>query len=60
MRGFEKLREMVSTHMKLAAKLEELEQKYDEQVRIVFDVLHQHQDAPQKTNRRIGFIHDDS
>ncbi|HOO44770.1 MAG TPA: ORF6N domain-containing protein [Deltaproteobacteria bacterium] len=60
MRAFVKLREMVSTHKKLAAKLEELEQKYDEQFKVVFDVLHQLLDVPQKTHKRIGFVHDDS
>ena len=59
MRTFVKLREMVSTHKKLAVKLEELEQKYDEQFKIVFDVLRQLLEPPQKQNKQIGFIHED-
>ena len=59
MRTFVKLREMVSTQKKLAAKLEELEQKYDEQFKVVFDVLRQLLEPPQKQQRQIGFIHED-
>ncbi|MGD0211558.1 MAG: ORF6N domain-containing protein [Desulfomonilia bacterium] len=59
MRTFVKLREMVSTQKKLAARLEELEQKYDEQFKVVFDVLRQLLEPPQKQHRQIGFIHKD-
>jgi len=58
MRAFVKLREMVSTHKKLAAKLEELEQKYDEQFKVVFDVLKTLLAVPEKPKRQIGFIHE--
>jgi hypothetical protein len=36
MRAFVKLRQLLSTHKDLAAKLEELEKKYDTQFQVVF------------------------
>lgn len=59
MRAFVKLREMVSTQKKLASQLEELEQKYDKQFKVIFDVLHQTLNPPLKQRRQIGFIHKD-
>ena len=50
---------MASTQKKLAAKLEELERKYDEQFKVVFDVLRQLLEPPQKQHRQIGFINKD-
>ncbi|MCP4675827.1 MAG: ORF6N domain-containing protein, partial [Deltaproteobacteria bacterium] len=41
MRTFVKLRRMLETHGKLAGKLAELENKYDEQFRVVFEVLNE-------------------
>jgi hypothetical protein len=38
-RAFNKLRELLATHKELAKKLEELEQKYDKQFKVVFDVI---------------------
>jgi hypothetical protein len=38
MRAFIRVREILSTHKDLARKLEELEKKYDERSRVVFDV----------------------
>ena len=43
MRAFVKLREMISAHKELAAKLEELERKvegHDEHIRSLFDAIH--------------------
>ena len=59
MRAFVKLREMVSTHKKLAAKLEELEQEYDDKFKVVFDVLKSLLTKPEKSNKQIGFIHEE-
>lgn len=59
MRAFVKLRDMVSTHKKLASKLEELEQKYDKQFKVIFDVLHQTLNPPLKVRKQIGFIQKD-
>ena len=55
MRAFVRLREILSTHKDLARKLEELEKKYDEQFRIVFDAIRQLMTPPDPPKRRIGF-----
>ena len=41
MRAFVRLREILATHKDLARKLHELEQKYDEQFRVVFEAIRQ-------------------
>lgn len=46
MRTFVKLREILLTHKDLAAKLEELEKKYDAQFRVVFDAIRQLMASP--------------
>jgi hypothetical protein len=58
-RAFVKLREMISTHKDLAKKLEDLEQKYDSQFKMVFDAIRQLM-APSdpKKKRAIGFGRD--
>lgn len=55
MRTFVQLREMLSTHADLARKLEELEQKYDKQFKVVFDAIRKHMKQPEKSKRKIGF-----
>ncbi len=56
MRAFVRLREILSTHKDLARKLEELEKKYDEQFRVVFEVIRQLMTPPEPPpKRRIGF-----
>lgn len=56
MRAFVRLRELLATHKELARKLEELEQKYDAQFKIVFDAIRQIMAAPTDApKRRIGF-----
>ena len=56
MRAFVKLREMISTHKDLAKKLEDLEQKYDSQFKMVFDAIRQLMTPPEpKKKRTIGF-----
>jgi len=56
MRSFVKLREMISTHKDLAKKLEDLEQKYDSQFKMVFDAIRQLMAPPDpKKKRAIGF-----
>ncbi len=54
-RTFVKLREIALSHKKLAAKLNELEAKYDEQFKVVFDALKVLIEPPEKQKRRIGF-----
>ena len=56
MRAFTKLREMLATHTELKQKLEELEQKYDSQFRIVFDAIKELMEQPAPPPKgRIGF-----
>jgi len=56
MRAFVKLREMISTHKDLAKKLEDLEQKYDSQFKMVFDAIRQLMTPSEpKKKRAIGF-----
>ena len=56
MRAFVRLREILGTHKELARKLEELEKKYDEQFRVVFEAIRQLMTPPEPPpKRRIGF-----
>jgi len=54
-RAFVRLREVLATHKDLARKLEELEQKYDAQFKVVFDAIRQLMVPPAKAPRSIGF-----
>lgn len=55
MRTFVKLRQMLDSHAKLAKKLAGLEAKYDEQFRVVFEVLNELMAAPTPKRKPIGF-----
>ena len=55
MRTFVKLRQMLDSHAKLAKKLAGLEAKYDEQFRVVFEVLNELMAAPEPKRRPIRF-----
>lgn len=55
MRAFVRLREILATHKDLARKMEQMEQKYDKQFKVVFDVLHQLMESPTPKKRPIGF-----
>ena len=55
MRAFVRIREILSTHKELARKLDELEGRYDEQFKVVFDALRQLMRPPDPPKRRIGF-----
>jgi len=56
MRAFVNLREILVNHKDLAAKLHELEAKYDRQFQSVFDAIYQLMEPPVKIQRhRIGF-----
>jgi hypothetical protein len=58
-RAFVRLREMLSTHKKLAAKLDELEQKllsHDEDIALLIDAIKQLMEEPVAKKRPIGFI----
>ena len=51
-RAFVKLREIISTHKDLAAKLENLEKKYDSQFKMVFDAIRQLMTPPESKKKR--------
>ena len=58
MRAFVKLRQMVSTHKKLEAKLTQLEHKiesHDENIETIFEAIRQLMTPPEKPRRKIGF-----
>ena len=55
MRAFVRLREMLAAHRALARKLVDLEKKYDEQFKVVFEAIHQLMTPPEKPKRKIGF-----
>ena len=55
MRAFVQLRNLLSTHADLARKLEELEKKYDNQFRVVFDAIRQLMTPPDPPRKQIGF-----
>jgi hypothetical protein len=60
MRTFVRLREILATHKDLARRLEELEKKYDTQLKVVFDAIRQLMTPPPEpeNKRRIGFGRD--
>jgi hypothetical protein len=62
MRAFVTFREMLATHKDLANKLVELEQRYDEKFRVVFDAIRQlmAQPTPDQRRRQIGFSNDEA
>jgi hypothetical protein len=55
MRTFVRLREILSSHEKLAAKLDTLERRYDAQFKVVFDAIRELMSEEPTTTRRIGF-----
>lgn len=54
-RTFVQLREMLASHKDLDRRLQELEQKYDSQFKIVFDAIRELMKPPLKPKRKIGF-----
>jgi len=58
MREFVRLRETLSLHKELAHKLSELERKienHDENIRTLFEAIHQLMTPPEQPHREIGF-----
>ena len=55
MRAFVRLRQLLSSHTELAAKLLEMEKKYDEQFKIVFEAIRQLMSPPETKKKKIGF-----
>ena len=56
MRAFVRLRQLMATHTDLARKLTALEQKYDEQFKVVFDAIRALMAPPAKPRKKIGFV----
>jgi hypothetical protein len=57
MRAFVQLRRLLASNARLARRLSELESKYDEQFRVVFDAIRELMSVPVSGPRRpIGFV----
>ncbi len=54
-RTFVRLRQLLATNVELARKLEALENKYDQQFKVVFDAIRKLLQPPVEPKRRIGF-----
>jgi len=52
---FVRLREVIASHKELVKRLDELEGRYDEQFKVVFDAIRQLM-APPEPKRKIGFV----
>src|SRR6266542_2137340 len=55
MRAFVKLRVMLASNTELSRKLDKLEERYDEQFKIVFDAIRQLMTPPPRKVKQIGF-----
>lgn len=55
MRAFVQMRQMLASHDDLRKKIEEMEERYDEQFKIVFQAIHQLLTEEEKPKRKIGF-----
>ena len=55
MRAFVRLRQMLGAHKHLRKKLADLEQKYDDQFKIVFEAIAELMAPSEETSKRIGF-----
>ena len=56
MRAFVQMRRVLAEHKELAAKLDALEKKYDDQFKYVFDAIRQIMTPPAEKKRPIGFV----
>jgi hypothetical protein len=55
MRAFVKLRQILATHEELSHRLEEMESRYDQQFRAVFDAIGELMAPEEQPRRPIGF-----
>lgn len=55
MRSFVKLRELLSTNKELSKRLDELEQKYDNKFRVIFDAIRELMQPQERERKQIGF-----
>lgn len=58
MRTFVKLRQLVAEHKDLTHRLDALEDRYDDQFKVVFDALRSLMESPKPEKRPIGFTAD--
>ncbi|HKI04237.1 MAG TPA: ORF6N domain-containing protein [Thermoanaerobaculia bacterium] len=54
-RTFVRLRQVMTTQVDLVRRIDELEQRYDAQFKVVFDALRQLVKRPEATRKQIGF-----
>lgn len=59
-RAFTKLRQMLDSNEDLKRKIEEMESKYDEQFRVVFEAISQLLTTEENTEKKIGFLKEDA
>jgi len=55
MRTFVRLRELAASHKDVHRRLDEMEQKYDAQFKVVFDAIRALMEPPKIPRRRIGY-----
>jgi len=55
MRVFVRIRQMLSPHKDLERRLDALEERYDEQFKIIFDAIRALMELPEKPKKKIGF-----
>lgn len=55
MRAFVKLRRMLASHSELSKRIDELENRFDGQFKVVFEAIRRLMDEPLRPKRRIGF-----
>ena len=55
MRAFVKLRQLLASNKELARRLDELENRYDKQFKIVFDAIRHLMASPVPSRKEIGF-----
>ena len=58
MRTFVKLRQLVTEHKDLTHRLDTLEDRYDDQLKVVFDAIRSMMESPKPEKRPIGFMAD--
>ena len=54
-RAFVKLRQILASNKELSKRFNELEKKYDAQLKVVFDAIRQLMTPPEPKRRKIGF-----
>ena len=55
MRAFVRIRQMLASHKDLERRFDALEERYDEQFKVVFDAIRALMEPPEKPRKKIGF-----